>query len=174
MGLSLHISIVPVIMMVVSLQVWLPLGCVEEERTALLQLKDSLNYPNGTSLPSWRKGDARCCDWDRVWCNSSTGRVTTLYLWVVRNGQLGDWYLNASLFLPFQELTTLYLTNNQIAGWVENKGVYQPFKMSKLEYLYLGYNRLDNSILSYLDGLSSLKTLYINNNRLEGLIDLKG
>uniref|UniRef100_A0A6N2N073 Uncharacterized protein n=1 Tax=Salix viminalis TaxID=40686 RepID=A0A6N2N073_SALVM len=173
MGLSLHISIVPVILMVVSLQVWLPLGCVEEERTALLNLKDSLNYPNGTSLPSWRKDDARCCDWESITCNSSTGRVMGIYLWGERNGELGDWYLNASLFLPFQELIDLYLWDNQIAGWVENKGVYQPFKMSKLEYLYLGYNRLDNSILSYLDGLSSLKVLYISYNRLEGLIDLK-
>ncbi|KAB5514757.1 hypothetical protein DKX38_028663 [Salix brachista] len=174
MGLSLHISIVPVILMVFSLQVWLPLGCVEEERAALLQLKDSLNYPNGTSLPSWRKGDARCCDWERVRCSSSTGRVTLLYLYSIRKGELGDWYLNASLFLPFEELTTLFLWANQIAGWVENKGVYQPFKMSKLESLDLSYNRLNNSILSYVDGLSSLKTLDISYNRLEGLIDLKG
>ena len=123
MGLSLHISIVPVIMMVVSLQVWLPLGCVEEERTALLQLKDSLNYPNGTSLLSWTKDDARCCDWERIRCNSSTGRVTELDLHGIRKGELGDGYLNASLFLPFQELGWLVLADNQIAGWVENKGL---------------------------------------------------
>uniref|UniRef100_A0A6N2KGZ9 Uncharacterized protein n=1 Tax=Salix viminalis TaxID=40686 RepID=A0A6N2KGZ9_SALVM len=173
MGLSLHISIVPVIMMVVSLQVWLSLGCFEEERVALLNLKDSLNYPNGTSLPSWRKGDARCCDWQSITCNSSTGRVIELDLWDVRNGELGDWYLNASLFLPFQELNSLNLMDNQIAGWVENKGVYQPFKMSKLEELYLSFNRLNNSIVSYMDGLSSLKTLSLRYNRLEGSIDLK-
>ncbi|KAB5514753.1 hypothetical protein DKX38_028659 [Salix brachista] len=172
MGLSLHISIVPVILMVVSLQVWLPLGCLQEERAALLQLKDSLNYPNGTSLPSWTKGDAHCCYWESVEC-SYTGRVTELYLGGVRNGELRDWYLNASLFLPFQELITLYLADNQMAGWVENKGVYQPFKMNKLEHLDLGYNRLNNSILSYLDWFSSLKTLDISYNRLEGLIDLK-
>ena len=121
MGLSLHISIVSVIMMVVSLQVWLPLGCVEEERIALLQLKDSLDYP--TSLHSWRKSHAICCDWDRVWCSSGTGRVTGLYLGGTRNGELGDWYLNASLFLPFQELFILSLWDNQIVGWVENKGL---------------------------------------------------
>ncbi|KAB5514854.1 hypothetical protein DKX38_028760 [Salix brachista] len=171
MGISLHISIVPVIIVVVSLQVWMPLGCFEEERIALLNLKDSLNYP--TSLHSWRKGDVRCCDWERVGCSSSTGRVTILYLSGVRNGEMGDWYLNASLFLPFQELIALDLTNNQIAGWVEKKGVYQPVKMSKLEYLQLSYNRLNNSILSYVDGLSSLKSLDISYNRLEGLIDLK-
>ncbi|KAB5514259.1 hypothetical protein DKX38_028165 [Salix brachista] len=47
------------------------------------------------------------------------------------------------------------------------------FKMSKLEYLDLRYNQLDNSILSYMDGLSSLKSLYLDYNRLKGLIDLK-
>jgi len=51
MGLFLQMLMVFVIM--VSLQGWLPLGCLEEERIALLLLKDSLNYPNGTSLPSW-------------------------------------------------------------------------------------------------------------------------
>ena len=140
MGLSLHISIIPVIMMVVSLQVWLPLGCFEEERTALLQLKDSLNYPNGTSLPSWRKGDARCCDWELVECTSSTGRVTGLYLGGTRNGELGDWYLNASLFLPFQELIRLYLWDNQIAGWVENKGLLSDWILIvRVCYIFSGY-----------------------------------
>jgi hypothetical protein len=113
------------VILMVSLQGWLPLGCLEEERVALLHLKDSLNYPNGTSLPSWTKADANCCEWDRyrIECNSSTGRVTMLDLWGVRNEELGDWYLNASLFLPFQQLNALYLLNNSIAGWVEKKGL---------------------------------------------------
>jgi len=112
-----------VLVITVSLQGWVALGCLEEERIALLHLKDSLNYPNGTSLPSWIKADAHCCDWERITCNSSTGRVTVLYLWGVRNEELGDWYLNASLFLPFQQLNILYLGGNCIAGWVENKGL---------------------------------------------------
>ncbi|KAB5514267.1 hypothetical protein DKX38_028173 [Salix brachista] len=168
MGLSLHMSIVPVIMMVVSLQVWLPRGCVEEERIALLQLKDSLNYPNGTSLPSWRKGDARCCDWDRVECSSSTGQVTGLYLGGTRNGELGDWYLNASLFLPFQELITLYLWDNQIAGWVENKG---PTNVSTL-YLndITSYGSSFQTLLQSLGALPNLKKLDLGNNDLRGRI----
>jgi hypothetical protein len=31
------------------------------------------------------------------------------YLWSVRNQELGDWYLNVSLFLPFQQLNSLIL-----------------------------------------------------------------
>ena len=102
------------VILMLSLQGWHPLGCLEEERIALLHLKHSLNYPNATSLPSWMKGDASCCEWERITCNSSTGRVTELHLWGLRNEeQLGDWYLNASLFLPFQQLKALYLPDNR-------------------------------------------------------------
>ncbi|KAJ6857670.1 receptor-like protein 15 isoform X3 [Populus alba x Populus x berolinensis] len=171
MGLFLHV--LTVLVMTVSLQAWHPLGCLEEERIALLHLKDAFNYPNGTSLPSWMKADVHCCSWELIVCNSSTGRVTELYLDSVRDQELGDWYLNTSLFLPFQQLYNLYLGNNRIAGLVEKKGGYELQKLSNLEFLDLEYNSFNNSILSFVEGLSSLKSLYLENNRLEGLIDLK-
>jgi len=122
--MGLFLQVLTVLVITVSLQGWLPLGCLEEERIALLHLKDSLNYPNGTSLPSWRIAHPNCCEhWESIVCNSSTGRVTRLVLDSVRNEELGDWYLNASLFLPFQQLNTLSLMDNRIAGWVENKGL---------------------------------------------------
>jgi hypothetical protein len=121
--MGLFLQLLTVLVITVSLQGWVAVGCLEEERIALLHLKDSLNYPNGTSLPSWIKADAHCCDWERIVCNSSTGRVTALYLSSVRNKEQGDWYLNASLFLPFHQLNALYLWNNSIAGWVEKKGL---------------------------------------------------
>uniref|UniRef100_A0A2K2BTC8 Uncharacterized protein n=1 Tax=Populus trichocarpa TaxID=3694 RepID=A0A2K2BTC8_POPTR len=171
--MGLFLQVLTVLVITVSLQGWQPLGCLEEERIALLHLKDSLNYPNGTSLPSWIKADAHCCDWESIVCNSSTGRVTRLYLDSVRNQELGDWYLNASLFLPFQQLYALHLWNNRIAGLVENRGGYELSRLSNLEILDLGSNRFDNNILSSMKGLSSLKLLYLDYNRLEGLIDLE-
>ncbi|KAI5557680.1 hypothetical protein BDE02_18G119900 [Populus trichocarpa] len=171
--MGLFLQVLTVLVITVSLQGWLPLGCLEEERIALLHLKDSLNYPNGTSLPSWRIAHANCCDWERIVCNSSTGRVTELDLWSVRNEELGDWYLNASLFLPFHQLNTLALYGNRIAGWVENKGGYELQKLSNLEILDLESNSFNNSILSFVEGLPSLKSLYLDYNRLEGSIDLK-
>ncbi|KAI9397476.1 hypothetical protein POPTR_003G041600v4 [Populus trichocarpa] len=171
--MGLFLQMLTVFVTTVSLQGWLPLGCLEEERIALLQLKDSLNHPNGTSLPSWIKADAHCCSWERIECSSSTGRVTELYLEETRNEELGDWYLNTSLFLPFQQLEALYLSGNRIAGWVEKKGGYELQRLRNLDYLDLGSNSLDNSILSFVEGFPSLKLLYLYYNRLEGLIDLK-
>ena len=134
--MRLLLQLLTVFLMAVSLQGWLPLGCLEEERTALLQLKGALYYPNGTSLPSWRKGDAHCCSWERVECSSSsTGRVTMIDLGSVRNQELGDWYLNASLFLPFQQLNTLNLSDNRIAGLVEKKGLLSYYKIFRLVFL---------------------------------------
>ncbi|KAI9401095.1 hypothetical protein POPTR_001G064600v4 [Populus trichocarpa] len=154
--MGLFLQVFTVLVITVSLQGWLPRGCLEEERIALLHLKDSLNYPNGTSLPSWRIAHANCCDWEHITCNSST-----------------DWYLNASLFLPFQQLNGVYLYGNRIAGWVENKGGYELSRLSNLEILDFESNRFDNSILSFVKEFSSLKALYLGHNRLEGIIDLK-
>ncbi|KAJ6932481.1 LRR receptor-like serine/threonine-protein kinase [Populus alba x Populus x berolinensis] len=171
--MGLFLQVLTVFVTTVSLQGWLPLGCLDEERTALLQLKDSLNYPNGTSLPSWMEADAHCCSWERIECNSSTGRVTLLGLGSTRNEEMGDWYLNTSLFLPFQKLNTLSLWGNRIAGWVEKKGGYELQRLRNLDSLDLSSNSFDNSILSFVEGFPSLKSLYLDYNRLEGLIDLK-
>nr|TKS10329.1 hypothetical protein D5086_0000083870 [Populus alba] len=172
-GLLLQL-LLTVFVMAVSLQGWLPLGCLEEERTALLQLKDALNYPNGTSLPSWIDGDAHCCSWESIVCNSSTGRVTILALDSTRNWELGDWYLNDSLFLPFQELNVLSLSANRIAGWVKNKG------SSNLSALILNNITTYGSSLQLLLSLRAfpnLTKLDLSNNdfrgKILGFLDLK-
>ncbi|CAK9185208.1 unnamed protein product, partial [Ilex paraguariensis] len=112
--------------------IWLcGVGCFgfwEEERVALLQLKASINYPNGPSLPSWEDRVevynsmvSDCCYWEGVECNETTSHVIKLFLNSTRDGSLGDWYFNASLFLPFKELRNLDLSNNQLVGWVANE-----------------------------------------------------
>jgi hypothetical protein len=53
-------------------------------------------------------------------------------------------------------------------------GGYELQRLRNLDYLNLRSNSFDNSILSYVEGFPSLKSLYLDYNRLEGLIDLKG
>ncbi|KAA8535204.1 hypothetical protein F0562_030207 [Nyssa sinensis] len=151
----------------VGIQIYGCGGCWEQERFALLQLKTSINYPNGTSLPSWEDTETDCCDWKRVECNITTQRVIKLDLsyYVLEN-----WYFNASLFLPFKELRELDLSSNWAAGWVTNEGLDRLVGLEKLQLLNLDYNIYNNSILPYLGVLSSLKTLRIAYNKLNGSI----
>ncbi|CAK7338551.1 unnamed protein product [Dovyalis caffra] len=147
-------------------------GCLEEERIALLQIKTSFYSPNGLSSQyySWGK-DANCCNWEGVYCSVTTGRVVTLDLIIKR---LEDWYLNATLFLPFQELNSLDLSGNNILGCVQNEGFEILSKLDNLEDLYLSSNKFNNSILTSLSALSSLKSLFLSGNRLKGSINIEG
>ena len=100
-------------------------GCLEQERTALLQLKDSINHPHSSSLPTWEEAlvdeaTTDCCQWERVKCNNVTGRVIQLSLNTSLN--LGDAYMNASMFLPFEELESLDLSSNSLVGCLQNEG----------------------------------------------------
>ncbi|KAJ0089967.1 hypothetical protein Patl1_14701 [Pistacia atlantica] len=156
------------VMMLVSLGE----GCWEEERTALLQLKHFFPNPYGY-LDDWVK-NSECCRWECVMCDNNTGRVIKLDLWHVRDWNLGEWYLNASLFSPFQQLQSLDLSGNNISGCIENEGFERLSRLSNLKKLNLGFNNFNNNILSSLDGLSSLKYLYLFINRFKGAINIEG
>ncbi|KAK0571310.1 hypothetical protein LWI29_013981 [Acer saccharum] len=102
---------------------WSTEGCLEQERFALLQLKPFFYSPS--ELENWVEGDhnSDCCQWDRVECNNdTTKRVISLGLFQTRDEEMGEWYLNASLFSTFQQLQWLDLSYNGIAGCVENEG----------------------------------------------------
>ena len=103
-------------------------GCWEQERTALLELKAStINYTYEYYFPHRDSADKEsdCCEWEKVKCDITTGRVIKLALnntiyWCGDNGR--GWYFNASLFLPFEELQYLDLSDNGICGYVPNEG----------------------------------------------------
>ena len=104
-------------------------GCWEQERIALLQYKAStVGYTDESHFTPWDLADKEsdCCEWERVKCNITTGRViqlalnSTISYWSGESG--GSSYFNASLFLPFEELQYLDLSENWICGWVPNEG----------------------------------------------------
>ncbi|EEF30060.1 serine-threonine protein kinase, plant-type, putative [Ricinus communis] len=149
-------------------------GCLEVERNALMQIKAFFNYPNGNFLSFWGFY-TDCCNWNGVVCNTTAGRVTELHLGGIRYGwDSKDWYLNASLFLPFQELKHLDVFRNKIVGCINNEGFERLSTLENLELLNLGYNNFINNILSSFGGLLSLTTLYINENTLKGTLNVEG
>ncbi|XP_057988088.1 receptor-like protein 14 isoform X2 [Hevea brasiliensis] len=146
-------------------------GCLEHERIALLQLKfEFISSSSSYDMPLWGV-NTDCCNWGGVKCNTTTGHVVELSLDFMRRG--GDWYLNASLFLPFQQLKNLSLWGNNIAGCIKNEGFERLSVLDNLELLDLSFNHFNNNILSSLSGLSSLKFLYLYENRLKGIINIE-
>ncbi|GMI81183.1 receptor like protein 9 [Hibiscus trionum] len=166
-------------------------GCLEEERVALSRLKPffpfidyytteiggprSDDYYEGEDYGSVEEKESPlvdCCKWERVECNPTTGRLTHLFLNLSHYDSYDyeyntkSWYLNASLFLPFEELQFLSLTGNGIAGCVADQGFEKlSSRLNKLEILDLSSNYFNDSILASISELSSLKSLSLRDNQ---------
>ena len=106
-------------------------GCLEKERIALLAIKPFIinttfySDERNRTVESWvddRVSD--CCDWYRVECSTTTGRVMNLSL----SGVLYEstTILNFSLFQPFKQLQILDLSYNYFEGWVDSRGILSP------------------------------------------------
>ena len=100
-------------------------ACLGTERLALLEIRDFFRTAEYYPLSSWvQDTEANCCDWTRVHCNPTTGRVTNLML----NGLLPDeeWIhkaMNFSLLLPFEQLQFLDLSDNYFKDSVGIEGM---------------------------------------------------
>ncbi|MFQ6652046.1 hypothetical protein Gotur_024097, partial [Gossypium turneri] len=145
-------------------------GCWDEDRLALLQLQPLLSL-KGFNWTEEKCSD--CCEWEWVECNITTRRLTQLSL---GNGLLKYLeFFNASLFLPFEELKRLDLSGNGLVGCVENEAHLKWLsKLGSLETLDLSETKMKNNLLLHLGGLSSLTTLKLEGNHLEGRIHLQG
>ncbi|KAB2009000.1 hypothetical protein ES319_D10G138000v1 [Gossypium barbadense] len=110
-------------------------GCWDEERVALLQFQ----YVYSREVSD-------CCEWEGVECNITTRRLTQL--------SLGN------------ELRSLDLSYNDLVGVVENEGFGKLSKLRHLENLDLSNNRLNDSTLSSLSKISTLKSLNLSGNVL--------
>lgn len=138
------------------LQLWVfgNLGCLEEERVALLNLKPSMNFSK------WEEG-IDCCRWEGIKCSRRTGRIIELDL----SEMWDDPLLNSTLLLPFQELQSLDLSSNQLAGLINGEEL---AALTKLETLDLSGNNLVGSIPQFIKKLTSLHVLSLGYNYLNG------
>ncbi|KAL9416555.1 hypothetical protein AB3S75_039697 [Citrus x aurantiifolia] len=159
-------------------------GCVDNERQALLKLKQDLSDPSNR-LASWNIGDGDCCAWDGVVCNNFTGHVLQLNLgnpnpnYGTGSKLVGK--INPSLF-DLKHLIHLDLSDNDFQGiqipsylgslknlrylnlsGAEFAGVipHQLGNISNLQYLDLSksYYELQVESISWLSGLSFLEHL---------------
>ncbi|GAY62736.1 hypothetical protein CUMW_220210, partial [Citrus unshiu] len=159
-------------------------ACLQTERTTLLELKSffisiSDREYEGSILTSWVDDgmSSDCCDdWEGVKCNATTRRVMQLSLNGIRMFNFSDYnsysygvsLLNMSLFHSFKELQSLDLSDNWLKGIYENKAYDSNGSLKQLKILNLCDNFFDDSILPYLNTLTSLTTLNLYYNCIEG------
>ncbi|KAL9310004.1 Receptor-like protein 9a [Arabidopsis thaliana] len=155
--------------MVVSLQMQGYISCIEKERKGLLELKAYVNKEYSYDWSNDTKSD--CCRWERVECDRTSRRVIRLFL----NQTFSDPIrINLSLFHPFEELQTLNLYDFGCTGWFDKNHGYKSLgKLKKLEILDMGNNEVNNSVLPFLNAASSLKTLILHGNNMEGTFPMK-
>ncbi|KAL5799308.1 hypothetical protein ACOSQ4_032192 [Xanthoceras sorbifolium] len=126
-------------------------GCLEKERTALLEIKElflnSYVYIDYVNSTFWSWVDDRvsnCCNWNQVECNTTTGRVINLSLFSILDYSPLSLHpiLNFSMFQPFEELQSLDLSSNYFEGWVDSREVF----LRNLEFLDLSYTIISGTL----------------------------
>ena len=140
--------------------------CIERERQALLEFKESLIDDNNL-LSSWGSEDAKknCCSWERVQCNNQTGQVLELRL--DSCGLRGK--ISPSLIelhhLSYLDLSGNDFNNSEIPKFISS--------LSNLKYLILHSANLSGPIPFQLGNFSHLQYLDLSWNNLKPVQNLE-
>ncbi|KAJ3695552.1 hypothetical protein LUZ60_000929 [Juncus effusus] len=148
-------------------------ACWAEEKAALLEIQASFSVPGRSWSLNW-DGKVDCCRYERVVCDSVSGRITQLLLnqtWDFSSAQ--EHVLNSTLFLPFRDLQYLDLSSNSIDGCIPNSGFEAWSSLRKLEVLDLSGNSFSESTIESLAKVSSLKTLLLSNTSISVFLQIK-
>ena len=144
-------------------------ACIQNEREALLQFKNSFYDDPSHRLASWNDG-TDCCNWKGVSCNQTTGHVTIIDL--RRELRQVDFYpsplfsynsIDSSLF-ELKCLTYLDLSGN---NFIYTKIPKFLGSMVELTYLNLSNAYFSGKVPPHLGNLTKLDTLDLSFNLLE-------
>lgn len=143
-------------------------GCLNDQKSALLSLKNDLTYDAlvSTKLVGWNQSTSvECCDWGGVTCDES-GHVTQLNL--NKEGIRGPIPSAHNYWEGLKNLQYLNLAYNSLDGNIP-KSLLINLLPSSLEDLDLSNNRLSGQIHNLFINVSSrLRNLDLSRNRLEG------
>ncbi|PSR98805.1 Receptor-like protein [Actinidia chinensis var. chinensis] len=136
--------------------------CMEREKQALLQFKETVVDADGV-LSSWGSEEDKrdCCKWRGVRCNNRTGHVTKI--------DLSSSYMTGKIrpsLLELQHLKYLNLDGNDFGGGNQIPVFIASF--SRLQYLDLRGNSFYGPIPHQLGNLSNLRYLDLRWNQLDG------
>ncbi|CAL9240621.1 unnamed protein product [Arabidopsis halleri] len=159
-------------------------SCTEKDWMALMDLKKyvvstSIEGLSDFVLTDWTNDTKNdCCFWEGFECNSTSGRVIELsidFTFCKENS-----LLNLSLLHPFEEVRRLHLSNSELGSGFGLSGLFddvEGYKSLKrfrnLEILDLSSNKLNNSIFPFLNAATSLTTLFLQSNNMDGSFPVK-
>uniref|UniRef100_A0A1J3DET1 LRR receptor-like serine/threonine-protein kinase RCH1 n=1 Tax=Noccaea caerulescens TaxID=107243 RepID=A0A1J3DET1_NOCCA len=149
-------------------------SCIQKERNALFELKqfiisNTIEGPSDFVLPTWTNDTkSDCCRWEGLKCNRTSGRVTEIVLEFFYRKE--STLLNLSLLHPFEEVQSLkYSGHMGMGGFFDDVEGYRSLgRLRNLEILDLSFNYLNNSIFPFLNAATSLTTLFLRKNYLDG------
>ncbi|KAG2605115.1 hypothetical protein PVAP13_4NG117300, partial [Panicum virgatum] len=140
-----------------------------------MEIRSSLVRAGAATPRSWGRG-GDCCSWERINCSGGGGtrRVSRLHLSNLHDrstipsthGGQPFWSLNTTVFSSFSELRFLDLSSNYPCSLMSDGLV--GLDLTKLQYLNLSGNWLEESILAPIGELVSLQVLDLNFNERFG------
>ncbi|XP_041006090.1 receptor-like protein EIX2 [Juglans microcarpa x Juglans regia] len=127
------------------------LGCIEAERLALLDFKDSLINGSLNRLSSWTGKD--CCTWKGIGCNNDTRNVIKLDLRNPVHADSNGYFIEVS---------------NQLKAKAVNSSL---LELKYLEHLDLSWNDFMGSpVPTFFGSLQRLRYLNLSNARFNGVV----
>lgn len=158
--------------------------CNPNDKKVLLHMKQHFGNPD--LLASWKPETDCCTNWNRVYCDNTTGRVISL---TISNGDLSGTIPAAVGFLPYLQWLDFYNLSN-VTGpipptisklrnlsylslcWLNITGPIPNSlgQLKNLEYLNLYSNSLSGAIPSSLASLRNINVIQLHGNKLTGPI----
>ncbi|XP_038992454.1 receptor-like protein 53 isoform X2 [Hibiscus syriacus] len=161
-------------MMIICCSIGFSHCCMDEERTALQAITESMGYGHDSYEHSYR---ARffddCCRWEGVHCSPTSSQVIGIYFYFIRKDAEDEWFLDMSLFSKLKQLQELHLVGNNIGG-LDNPEDDVPRcwgNMPSLRTLDLSMNGFRGNLTYILANVSKkIEIIKVSHNIFEGFV----
>ncbi|KAK6282117.1 hypothetical protein POUND7_015942 [Theobroma cacao] len=144
------------------------LGCLDEEKRALQDIRESMGYACEYFYPDRHSVD--CCRWDGVHCSPTSSHVIRIFFYHEKQDE-DQWFPDMSLFSQLKQLQELHLEGNHIGGLTNPEGTISNLPVfMQLGALLLGANQFRGHLPKQFCQMQMLQFLDFSKNKFSGNI----